>query len=116
MDKSTTWILVAVLLAFIVLGGSKTTRTLTIGPGSRIGPVGGPSPLGTSWAQQGPYTGATAQSNGYDLGKTAIQTAGSVIVGLAQTGAFTPTQAAGSGDTAPSSDDTYDTSFGDSLS
>ncbi|MFL5310773.1 MAG: hypothetical protein ACJ79H_10015 [Myxococcales bacterium] len=76
MDKSTTWILVAVVVAFLLLSsGSKSTTRPRYGypPGNGGAyPVPGPSPMGTSWAQQGPYPPATAQTNAWDVAQGVI--------------------------------------------
>jgi hypothetical protein len=113
MDKTTTMIvigLVVVLLFFSPEATAKRRQYVTTSrPATAPWPIPGPSPMGTSWAQNGPAP-YTSQTNGYDVGVSAINAFGSTLVGLANAGVFSSDD-----DISGGYDDTYSTSYVDSL-
>lgn len=120
MDKTTTYIvigLVVVLLFFSPEATARRTqyRTNTSRPAIAPYPIPGPSPLGTSWAQNGPAP-RSSQTNGYDVGVSAINAFGSTLVGLANAGWFSGDDDGGSSDYGTYEEDTYSTDYVDSLS
>lgn len=114
MDKTTMYIVIGLVVVLLFFSPESTARRrtapgyTTARPATAPYPIPGPSPLGTSWAQNGPAP-ATYQTNGYDVGVSAINTFGATLVGLANAGVFS------SDDDPAAGVDTYDESFVDSI-